>query len=129
LLNVRTLNDAFLTKGETGGCGARGPRPKPLFHYPITQIHTDKLTMHTLAFLESLFGIGGALLVLILIGVAFSVLTCFRKVEQGRAIVRTGLRGTNVSFAGLTVFPSSIAPSTWTFRSSAWRLIARARTA
>jgi uncharacterized membrane protein YqiK len=61
--------------------------------------------MHTLAFLESLFGIGGALLVLILLGVVFSVLTCFRKVEQGRAIVRTGLRGTNVSFAGLTVFP------------------------
>jgi uncharacterized membrane protein YqiK len=61
--------------------------------------------MYSLAFLESLFGIGGTLLVFIFIGVLFSVLTCFRKVEQGRAIVRTGLRGTKVSFSGLTVFP------------------------
>jgi uncharacterized membrane protein YqiK len=61
--------------------------------------------MYTLAFLESLFGITGSLLVLILIGVVISVLTCFRKVEQGRAIIRTGLRGTKVSFSGLTVFP------------------------
>ena len=61
--------------------------------------------MYSLAFLESLFGIGGTLLVLIFIGVLFSILTCFRKVEQGRTIVRTGLRGTKVSFSGLTVFP------------------------
>ena len=39
--------------------------------------------MYSLAFLESLFGIGGTLLVFIFIGVLFSVLTCFRKVEQG----------------------------------------------
>lgn len=59
----------------------------------------------TLAFLEPLFGIFGTLLLLILIGGFISILTCFRKVEQGRAIIRNGLRGTKVSFSGLTVFP------------------------
>src|SRR5688500_2912159 len=59
----------------------------------------------SLAFLESLFGIAGTLLLLILIGGVVSMLTCFRKVEQGRAIIRNGLRGTKVSFSGLTVFP------------------------
>lgn len=59
----------------------------------------------TLAFLEPLFGIAGTLLLLILAGGFVSILTCFRKVEQGRAIIRNGLRGTKVSFAGLTVFP------------------------
>ncbi|MDB6174750.1 MAG: hypothetical protein JWL59_4061 [Chthoniobacteraceae bacterium] len=58
-----------------------------------------------LAFIDALFGVGATLLLLILIGGAFSVLTCFRKVEQGRAIIRNGLRGTKVSFSGLTVFP------------------------
>src|SRR5687767_9247277 len=57
------------------------------------------------AFLEPLFGIAGTLLLLILIGGFISILTCFRKVEQGRAIIRNGLRGTKVSFSGLTVFP------------------------
>ena len=61
--------------------------------------------MITLAFLESLFGIAGTILVLILIGGLLSILTCFRKVEQGRTIIRNGLRGTKVSFSGLTVFP------------------------
>jgi flotillin len=58
-----------------------------------------------LAFLDAVFGVGATFLLLILIGGAFSVLTCFRKVEQGRAIIRNGLRGTKVSFSGLTVFP------------------------
>lgn len=61
--------------------------------------------MITLAFLESLFGIAGTVLLLILIGGLLSILTCFRKVEQGRTIIRNGLRGTKVSFSGLTVFP------------------------
>ena len=61
--------------------------------------------MITLAFLESLFGIAGTILLLILIGGLLSILTCFRKVEQGRTIIRNGLRGTKVSFSGLTVFP------------------------
>src|SRR5688572_26101627 len=59
----------------------------------------------TLAFLEALFGIGGAVVLLIVIGGAVAILTCFRKVEQGRALIRNGLRGTKVSFSGLTVIP------------------------
>jgi uncharacterized membrane protein YqiK len=59
----------------------------------------------TLAFLESLLGIGIVLLVLFGVGLVFSILTCFRKVEQGRAIIRNGMRGTKVSFSGLTVYP------------------------
>src|SRR5690349_24826071 len=62
-------------------------------------------TTITLAFLEPLFGIFGTLLLLIVVGGVLSILTCFRKVEQGRAIIRNGLRGTKVSFSGLTVFP------------------------
>jgi uncharacterized membrane protein YqiK len=62
-------------------------------------------TTITLAFLEPLFGIFGTLLLLIFVGGFISILTCFRKVEQGRAIIRNGLRGTKVSFSGLTVFP------------------------
>ncbi len=61
--------------------------------------------MITFAFLENLFGIAGTILLLILIGGLLSILTCFRKVEQGRTIIRNGLRGTKVSFSGLTVFP------------------------
>ncbi len=58
-----------------------------------------------MTFLDTLFGIGGALLLLIIIAGLFSVLTCFRKVEQGRALVRNGLGGTRVSFSGMVVFP------------------------
>ncbi|MDQ3621783.1 MAG: hypothetical protein M3463_04740 [Verrucomicrobiota bacterium] len=58
-----------------------------------------------LAFLDALFGIGAILLILILLGGVFCVLTCYRKVEQGRAIIRNGMRGTKVSFQGCTVFP------------------------
>jgi len=61
--------------------------------------------MNTIAFIDKLFGIGGAIFLLLLAGVILSILTCFRKVEQGRAIIRNGLRGTKVSFSGLTVFP------------------------
>lgn len=61
--------------------------------------------MQTLAFAGPLFGVVGVILLIIVVGVLFSVISCFRKVEQGRAIVRTGMRGTSVSFAGLTVFP------------------------
>src|SRR5688500_13237064 len=63
------------------------------------------LTTPTLAFIDAVIGIGLTVLVLIVVGGFLSVLTCFRKVEQGRAIIRNGLRGTKVSFSGLTVFP------------------------
>lgn len=43
-----------------------------------------------------------ALLVLGLLGV---IVKCYRKVEQGTAIIRTGVGGTRVSFEGILVFP------------------------
>jgi uncharacterized membrane protein YqiK len=43
-----------------------------------------------------------ALLILGLLGV---VVKCYRKVEQGTAIIRTGVGGTRVSFDGILVFP------------------------
>ncbi|MHA3774282.1 flotillin family protein [Verrucomicrobiota bacterium sgz303538] len=65
--------------------------------------------MHTLpivgALLEPLLGIGAAILVLIVIGGLFSILTCYRKVEQGRALARNGIGGTRVSFSGTVVLP------------------------
>lgn len=56
-------------------------------------------------YLDALLAIAGVLLVLILIAGAISVLTCYRKVEQGRALVRNGMGGTKVSFSGIVVFP------------------------
>lgn len=61
--------------------------------------------IHLLGFIEPLLGVVSSLFVLIIVGGFISVLTCFRKVQQGRAIIRNGLRGTKVSFSGLTVFP------------------------
>ena len=46
-----------------------------------------------------------AILILILAGGIFTVLTCFRKVDQGQALVRNGVGGTKVSFSGMVVFP------------------------
>lgn len=62
-------------------------------------------TILTLAFIDALFGIGGAVLALILIGGIFCILTCYHKVEQGRALVRNGIGGTKVSFSGMVVLP------------------------
>ncbi|MEO8354047.1 MAG: flotillin family protein, partial [Chthoniobacteraceae bacterium] len=57
------------------------------------------------AFLETSLGIAGVLLLLIFIFGVISVLTCYRKVEQGQALVRNGVGGTQVSFSGMVVFP------------------------
>lgn len=56
-------------------------------------------------FIESAIGIGGALLFLFVVFGVISVLTCYHKVEQGRALVRNGVGGTKVSFSGMVVFP------------------------
>lgn len=58
-----------------------------------------------LSFIEVLLSMGGVLLVAILVLGIISVVKCFRKVEQGRAIVRNGMGGTKVSFSGIVVFP------------------------
>jgi uncharacterized membrane protein YqiK len=38
-------------------------------------------------------------------GIAVLVVRCYRKVEQGQALVRTGQGGTKVAFSGMLVFP------------------------
>jgi flotillin len=45
---------------------------------------------------------GGAALIILIFYIA---LTCYRKVEQGQAIIRNGMGGTPVSFGGMFVFP------------------------
>ncbi|HET6408431.1 MAG TPA: hypothetical protein VFG14_11165 [Chthoniobacteraceae bacterium] len=55
--------------------------------------------------LESVMYVSIIVAVLILAGGFFTVLTCFRKVDQGQALVRNGVGGTKVSFAGMVVFP------------------------
>jgi flotillin len=52
-----------------------------------------------------LLGIGGLIFAAIMVLGIISVVKCFRKVEQGRAIVRNGMGGTKVSFSGIVVFP------------------------
>ena len=39
------------------------------------------------------------------IGVTILVVKCYRKIEQGKAIVRNGIGGTKVSFSGIVVVP------------------------
>ena len=46
-----------------------------------------------------------ALVVLIFLGCMAIVVTCYRKVEQGKALVRNGFGGTKTAFSGMTVFP------------------------
>lgn len=42
---------------------------------------------------------------LILVGAILAILKCYRKVEQGQAIIRNGMGGTKVSFGGMVVLP------------------------
>ena len=47
----------------------------------------------------------GVVTLLILIGAVVIVLRCYKKVEQGTAIIRNGMGGTKVSFSGQVVIP------------------------
>ncbi|MCU0663402.1 MAG: flotillin family protein, partial [Myxococcota bacterium] len=47
----------------------------------------------------------GLLLAFVLFGTVVLLLRCYRKVEQGKVLIRTGLGGTRVSFAGMVVLP------------------------
>ncbi len=55
--------------------------------------------------IESLLSIAAVIAILILGAGVFAILTCYRKVEQGRALVRNGIGGTKVSFSGTVVVP------------------------
>lgn len=47
----------------------------------------------------------GIIAVLILLGFLVMIVRCYRKVDQGQALVRNGLGGTKVSFSGIVVLP------------------------
>ncbi|MBT5705962.1 MAG: flotillin family protein [Verrucomicrobia bacterium] len=64
--------------------------------------------------MDEIFGLGFPQLVgatgliaslVIAIGVVILVVKCYRKIEQGKAIVRNGIGGTKVSFSGIVVVP------------------------
>ncbi|WFB35849.1 flotillin family protein [Kiritimatiellota bacterium B12222] len=44
-------------------------------------------------------------IVIALAGMLFLFATCYKKVEQGTAIIRNGIGGTKVSFVGMMIFP------------------------
>jgi uncharacterized membrane protein YqiK len=56
-------------------------------------------------FIENLLGGGLVILLIILVGVFAMVVRCYRKVDQGKALVRNGMGGTKVSFSGIVVLP------------------------
>ena len=49
--------------------------------------------------------VGFAVLLFILVGIFFLFASCYKKVEQGTAIIRNGVGGTKVSFVGMLVLP------------------------
>jgi hypothetical protein len=58
-----------------------------------------------LGFWAELASIGAALLIVVLIGFLILLVNCYKKVEQGTAVVRNGVGGTRVSFSGIFVIP------------------------
>src|SRR5512136_2753116 len=56
-------------------------------------------------FIENLLGGGLVILIIILVGVFAMIVRCYRKVDQGKALVRNGMGGTKVSFSGIIVLP------------------------
>ena len=46
-----------------------------------------------------------AVIIVFLFVASLFILQCYRKVEQGTAIIKTGIGGTKVSFSGMLVFP------------------------
>ncbi len=50
-------------------------------------------------------GVAIVVVILIVVGILAMLVKCYRKVEQGQALVRNGLGGTKVSFSGIIVIP------------------------
>jgi uncharacterized membrane protein YqiK len=60
------------------------------------------------AFIEFIKGTGSIIVavgVIVVVGIFFLLIKCFRKVPQGLALVRTGMGETKVSFTGIIVVP------------------------
>ncbi len=55
--------------------------------------------------LESALTVGFVILAVILVGIIALFASCYKKVEQGTAIVRNGVGGTKVSFVGMLIIP------------------------
>ncbi len=55
--------------------------------------------------IEGLVWTVGIIIAVVLLGVAFMISKWYRKVEQGRALVRNGIGGTRVYFSGAIVLP------------------------
>ncbi len=57
------------------------------------------------SFGEALLFIGIGLVVIIIVGAFFALITCYRKVAQGQALVKTGMGGAKVEFSGMVIYP------------------------
>lgn len=69
----------------------------------MQNIHLPILMGQSFGTALSILGI--MILAVILAGVLTVIVRCYRKVEQGQALVRTGMGGPKVSFSGILVFP------------------------
>ena len=58
-----------------------------------------------LMFIENLAYVLGGIVLVIILGIVFMISKWYRKVEQGKALVRNGIGGTRVYFSGAIVLP------------------------
>src|SRR5690349_18779899 len=58
-----------------------------------------------ISFGEAVAYLAMGVVVIVLVGVGFAILTCYRKVTQGQALVKNGVGGTDVTFSGRIVYP------------------------
>ena len=65
------------------------------------------------ALAEGVMYVAIIVLVLIVAGGLLALLTCYRKVEQGQALVKNGVGGTAVTFSGMVIFPIIHKANTW----------------
>ncbi|SHI68850.1 Uncharacterized membrane protein YqiK, contains Band7/PHB/SPFH domain [Rubritalea squalenifaciens DSM 18772] len=69
----------------------------------ITELVNNHVTLASLP--GNIITIGIVVAVIILIAGVLAFINCFRKVEKGTALIRTGLGETKVTFTGMMVFP------------------------
>jgi flotillin len=59
----------------------------------------------SLSFASGIWTIAVLILAIFTVGAFIVIVRCYRKVTQGKALVRNGVGGTRVSFSGMVVFP------------------------